>query len=65
LKPTLAAVAAASGLWLGGCADPIEKPPTQEAAEHFQRGITGQGRLGPLDRSDDPYVRPAAADSHP
>jgi hypothetical protein len=46
---------------LGGCADPLEKPIVQEAQEKFQRGITGNGTLGPMDRSDDPNIK----ETHP
>jgi hypothetical protein len=48
-------------LVLGGCADPLEKPMVQEAQEKFQRGITGNGTLGPVDRSDDPNIK----ETHP
>ena len=51
----------ASAILLGGCADPLEKPVVQEAQEKFQRGITGNGTLGPVDRSDDPTIR----ETHP
>jgi hypothetical protein len=44
-------------LLLGGCADPLEKPIVQEAQEKFQRGITGNGTLGPVDRSEDQYIK--------
>jgi hypothetical protein len=47
----------ASAILIGGCADPIEKPLGDEAAEKFKRGITGQGTLGPMDRTDDPYIK--------
>ncbi len=46
---------------IAGCADPLEKPVVQEAQEKFQRGITGNGSLGPIDRSDDPAIR----ETHP
>ena len=46
---------------IGGCADPLEKPVVQEVPEKFQRGITGNGTLGPMDRSDDPTIK----DTHP
>jgi len=65
VKFILAVFALASAMYLGGCADPMEKPAAQEAAQHFQRGISGQGTLGPLDRSDDPYVRASTSDTHP
>ena len=29
----------------------------QEVPEKFQRGITGNGTLGPMDRTDDPYIK--------
>jgi hypothetical protein len=54
LKALSAALCIASAILATGCADPLEKPITQEAGEKFQRGITGHGNLGPMDRSDDP-----------
>ena len=42
---------------LGGCADPLEKGTVQEVPERLQRGITGNGTLGPMDRSTDPSMR--------
>jgi hypothetical protein len=65
LKAAFALLLVASAIVFGGCTDPLEKPPAQEAGEKFQRGIRGEGTLGPLDRSDDPYVKPSAADTHP
>jgi hypothetical protein len=47
----------ASAILIAGCADPLEKPIGDEVAEKFKRGITGGGQLGPIDRSDDPYIR--------
>jgi hypothetical protein len=35
----------------GGCADPLEERSTQELQGQFERGVTGQGTLGPLERS--------------
>jgi hypothetical protein len=46
-----------SAILAAGCADPLEKPIVQEAGEKFQRGITGHGTLGPLDRSNDRNIR--------
>jgi hypothetical protein len=57
LKAFFIAFVLVSAVLFGGCADPIEKPITQEAQEKFQRGITGQGQLGPMDRTDDPYIK--------
>ena len=47
----------ASTIFIAGCADPLEKPVVQEVPEKFQRGITGQGTLGPMDRTDDQYIK--------
>jgi hypothetical protein len=51
----------ASAILIAGCADPLEKPLGQEAQEKFQRGITGNGTLGPVDRSDDTTIK----ETHP
>ena len=59
----LAAAASAATLLVGGCAE--ETPTAEDVREHFQRGLTGQGQLGPIDRQDDPYVNPRGADSLP
>jgi len=55
LKRLFAALVSASTLVIGGCAG--ETPPAEEVGEQFQRGVTGEGQLGPIDRSDDPYVQ--------
>ncbi len=65
LKAFFIAFGIASAILLGSCADPLEKPPAQEASEKFQRGIRGEGTLGPMDRTDDPYVKPSISDTHP
>jgi hypothetical protein len=57
LKALSIAFCIASAILIGGCADPIERPMTHEAQEKFQRGITGNGSLGPIDRSDDHYIQ--------
>jgi len=57
LKAFSIAFSIASAILLGGCADPLEKPVVQEAQEKFQRGVTGNGTLGPVDRSDDPTIK--------
>jgi len=65
LKALSAAFCIACAIMLGGCADPLEKPPAQEAGEKFSRGIRGEGTLGPMDHTDDPYVKSSVSDSHP
>ena len=58
LKAIIAAFLLASAAFLlGGCADPLEQGTVQEVPEKFQRGITGNGSLGPMDRSDDPNIK--------
>jgi hypothetical protein len=57
LKAFSIAFCIASAILAGGCADPLEKPLAEEAAEKFKRGIRGEGQLGPINRSDDPYIR--------
>lgn len=59
MKRALASFASAGALFLGSCADTLEQPTTQEVQERFERGISGEGTIGPLDRSDDRYVRPS------
>ena len=33
-----------------GCADPLEERTTNEVSTQLQRGVTGQGRLGDIER---------------
>jgi hypothetical protein len=61
LKAYSIAFCIATAILIGGCADPIEKPIGDEAQEKFKRGITGQGQLGPIDRSEDRYIK----ETHP
>jgi hypothetical protein len=49
LKALSVAFSIATIMLIAGCADPLEKPLTQEASEKFQRGITGHGTLGPVE----------------
>jgi cytochrome c556 len=58
VKPLFAAVASAAGLIASGCAS--DTPPAEEVREHFQRGLSGQGQLGPIDRGDEPFGDPRA-----
>ena len=64
LKALSAAVCIASAILATGCADPLEKPLTEEAGEKFKRGITGNGTLGPMDPLREPNPRTAAPDPH-
>ena len=50
----------------GGCADPLEERSTQEVQGQLQRGVTGQGTLGPLERSPgDPAAEHSVPQTHP
>jgi hypothetical protein len=54
--------------WLsvGGCADPIEHRSAQELQGQFERGVTGQGTLGPIERPpDDPAGEHSVPQTHP
>ncbi len=53
-------------LALPGCADPLEQRSTQEVEGQLERGATGQGKLGPIDRSgDDQANEHAVPQTHP
>ena len=68
MKRAFAVLAMASALALGGCADELEQPTTQEVSDRLGRGIRGEGTLGPRDRSDDVYLRadtPSAPEPRP
>jgi hypothetical protein len=55
-------------IWLaaGGCADPLEQRTTQEVQGQFERGVTGQGTVGPLERSPgDPAAEHGVPQTHP
>ena len=55
-----------STLIVGGCADPLEQRSTDEVGGQLQRGITGQGTLGPIERpSGDPAGEHGVPETHP
>jgi hypothetical protein len=55
----------ASMLLAGGCADPLEQSSTEEVQGQFQRGVTGQGTIGPLERSpNDPANEHSVPQTH-
>jgi len=60
----LSAVAFAS--FAIGCADPLEQRTGQEMQSQLQRGITGQGQLGPEQRdAGDPAAEHSVPLTHP
>jgi hypothetical protein len=68
MKRAFTALLTAGALVLGGCADELEQPTSQEVSDRLGRGIRGEGTLGERDRSDDPYLRsdsPSAPEPRP
>jgi len=65
MKPPLILLAIA-WLMLSGCADPLEQRTTQEVQQQLERGLTGQGTLGPLEQSPyDPAGEHSIPQTHP
>ena len=59
-------VALACGLIMGGCADPLEHRSTEEVQSQLQRGISGQGTIGPEQREPgDPAAEHGVPQTHP
>ncbi len=53
-------------LAVAGCVDPLEQRSTEEVQGQLERGVTGQGTLGPLERSpDDPAAEHSVPQTHP
>jgi hypothetical protein len=53
-------------LVVSGCADPLEQRTSQEVQGQFERGVTGQGALGPMERSPgDPAAEHGVPQTHP
>ena len=49
-----------------GCADPLERRSAQEVQDQLERGVTGQGTLGPIDRpAGDKAGEHAVPETHP
>lgn len=50
----------------GGCADPLEQRTGEEVQSQLQRGISGQGKLGPEQREPgDPAAEHGVPQTHP
>jgi len=50
----------------GGCADPLEQRNTQEVSSQLERGVTGQGAIGPENRlPNDTASEHGVPESHP
>jgi hypothetical protein len=58
--------ALANCLLLGACADPMEKRSTEEVQGQIERGVTGQGTIGPEARAEgDPANEHGVPQNHP
>jgi hypothetical protein len=49
-------LAIAFGVIATGCADPLEQRSAQDVQTQLERGVTGQGRLGPINRPPNDQV---------
>jgi hypothetical protein len=66
MKPGPIVIAIACSLLSGGCADPLEQRSSEEVTSQLERGVTGQGRIGPENRvPDDPAAEHAVPQDHP
>jgi hypothetical protein len=66
MKRISIAFALVSALFLAGCADPVEKRSTSEVQGQIERGVTGQGRIGPEQRAPgDPANEHGIPQNHP
>jgi hypothetical protein len=64
MKPL--SIICAFALIAAGCADPLEQRSTEEVGGQLERGVTGQGTVGPLDRPpDDPAAEHGVPQTHP
>jgi hypothetical protein len=53
-------------LIVGSCADPLEQRSAQEVQGQLERGVTGQGSLGPIERPpNDPAAEHGVPQTHP
>jgi hypothetical protein len=66
MRPLSILIAIAFAWFAAGCADPLEQRSTQEVQSQFQRGITGQGQIGPEQRdAGDPAAEHSVPQTHP
>jgi hypothetical protein len=66
MRPLSILMAVAFASFAIGCADPLEQRTGEEMQSQFQRGITGQGQLGPEQRdAGDPAAEHGVPLTHP
>jgi hypothetical protein len=62
----LSILVALAALVAGGCADPLERRSSEEVQSQLQRGISGQGTIGPEQREPgDPAAEHGVPQTHP
>jgi len=53
-------------VFASGCADPLERHSTEEVSSQLERGVTGQGTIGPESRlPNDTASEHGVPQSHP
>jgi hypothetical protein len=66
MKPLSIVFALTSTLFLAACTDPMEKRTTSEVQGQLERGVTGQGQIGPEQRAPgDPANEHGIPQNHP
>ena len=50
MRPLSILIVLGLAIFAGGCSDPLEQRTGEEVGEQLQRGVTGQGMLGPEQR---------------
>jgi hypothetical protein len=66
MKRLSVALLIACALIVGGCADPLEQRSTDEVGSQLQRGVSGQGTIGPEQRpADDRAAEHGIPETHP
>ena len=53
MRPLSILVLLGCALIAGSCADPLEQRTAGEVGDQLRSGVTGQGKLGPIDRAAD------------
>jgi hypothetical protein len=66
MKPLPIFLAMAAALLHVSCADPMEHRGTEEVGAQLQRGVTGQGEIGPINRTEgDEAAKHSVPETHP
>jgi hypothetical protein len=66
MKPLSILCACLLALLASGCVDPLEHRSSSEVTDQLQRGVTGQGTIGPQEREpNDPAGEHGVPQTHP